>query len=205
MDRFAKVGNLMGDPGRRAEWRQMVRRLEDLSDTTLAGHLFHGTTLARYRRMTKVGFEATDVPLGTREGDAFASGPAEGTYWAKPLVAAYYAEDRIESTGNDREELVVLAVPIDVLKNHGELVQDEMSLEYPIETRLGMDVDQVDALYRRLVSEGMTAWEASLRSTHSLACLGWCGPDMSGIVALSSSEDVGVFLDGLEAAPSPGM
>lgn len=156
-------------------------------DGPLAGWLFHGTSTTAAIDIGSDGVRPTAVLQ--REHGTWSW--TEGTYWAIPAVAAFYAEDRCEETDDDP---VLVAVRLDDLRSLGDLVIDEQSLDCPIVSRLGKTDEEVEAEWHRLQAEpSILPWQASLAATGSLVCLGEVPADR--IVMLQTAEDLQIMLD----------
>ena len=196
----ARIGELIGDPARRALWRETVAALHEAAQPggPLEGWLFHGTCEEHARAIAEEGVTTTyavarmDYETGD---DDWAE--TEGTHWGIPKVAAFYAEDLIESKDDPSLDLAIVAVRIDDLMECGDFCADGQTVDCPLYTRLGRTEAETDAL-----------WNASLKDTE--ACLAVhgtllvLGPVPAGDVRiLRSAADVEELAREMAAAPAP--
>jgi hypothetical protein len=190
-----KVGALMADKEARAEWVAMVRRLHEAASSggPLEGWIFHGTAADRASLIAAVGVDTTYAVAGG--DDAAEWDETEGSHWGTAPVAAFYAEDLIESTEDDRLRLAIVAVRIADLETDGPFVVDGQTLDCPLDTRLERDSDAIDADWRKS-SQG---WRDCLDIFGTLLVL---GPVPQGQVhVLKTLQDVEALV--AEAAPTP--
>jgi hypothetical protein len=191
------VGALIGDAARRSSWRDVVAALARESRTggPLEGWLFHGTSGAEAESIAAEGLRTTDVLLRDEDGQYW----TDGTHWATAWIAAFYAEDRIESTGDPDLPLALVAARLSDIGAEGVLAQDEQSLDAPIVSRLGETLEGVAATYERALADGQEPWRASLAATGSLVCLSPVGPERLAVIR--GLSDVARLL---ESAAAPG-
>lgn len=177
MDRTddAWIGTLIADPARREAWRGLVAALHEAAGPggPLEGWLFHGTSANRARKILREGVRTTEASARidgmTGHADWFWT---EGTHWGHPKVAAFYAEDRIESTGRPDLDLAIVAVPVAELEACGPFSADGQSIDCPLYTRLGRPQAETDALWAASRQDS----RASLDVLGSLLVLGPVGP-----------------------------
>jgi len=151
----------------RERWRSLISRLQELTavGSPLEGWLFHGTTAAKAESIMLEGMSPTEVML--RDGaDAWFT---KGSYWARPIVAAGYAEDSERMDVSLAKPLGLIAIHIDDLLNECALEIDEPTLDFPEERLIGRSADQLASEWG-LISETAT-WSDSLNILGSLAAI----------------------------------
>jgi hypothetical protein len=194
-----KIGHLITDPGIRASWLNLVSTLYRLSrpGEILHEFLFHGTTAERAESIKTRGVDATEVLMRDDNGQWW----TKGTYWARPEIAAYYAEDYLQGADGQNIGLAILAIRRSDITTYGELVQDEQSLDWPICSRLGHDAATCHMIWQR-ESKRQSRWEASIAATGSLVCLGPVGPEH--LVILHDLADLQQLMAQLNPGRAPG-
>jgi hypothetical protein len=192
-----RVGESMTDPGRRECWVSLVDEMVRLHRGPLSGYAFHGTTAAVADLVEELGVTTTRVWAF----DEDVRTAMEGTYWATPAIAAFYAEDRIESEDDPDLDLAFIVVSLDDLATQGDFMQDEGSLESPIVTRLGRSHEDILAAYEALSGKECDPWKASLETTGSFVCLGEVEPSIVHVVR--NANDLTTMLANLPGSPAP--
>jgi len=196
----AWIGTLIADPVRQADWRAFVAALHEAARAggPLEGWLFHGTSASRARKIAREGV-ITSESLARADGmtgheDWFWTA---GTHWGHPKVAAFYAEDLIESSGRSKLDLAIVAVPLSELEASGPFSADGQSIDCPLYTRLGRTQAETDALWDSSKQDS----QASLAVLGSLLVLGPVGPE--ALRVLRSAADVEDLVREA-SAPVPG-
>lgn len=184
------VGRLIRADGARKSWLQLVITLHMMSRPgyPLEGWLFHGTSLPEARSIVSDGMQTTEALLdppggkwGEYNGDYLRK---RGTFWASAWVAAFYAEDRIESLEDPDLPLALIAVRRDVLAASGPLHPDICSVEVPLDSRLGMSNKEVVDRWLKSKRDASACFDI----VQSLVCLGV--PPKQEIALLASLDDV---------------
>lgn len=163
-----RIGELIGDPQRRAAWRSLVAGLVEASlpGGPLDGHLFHGTASDAAGEMSYQGMDTTFAIAGRDACETYEE--TEGTHWGTPKVAAFYAEDRIESRDDPDLELAIVVARRADLEASGEFAVDAQTLDCPLYTRLDRPQEATDAAW-----EGSSRdWRACLDAYGTLLVLG---------------------------------
>lgn len=126
-----------------------------------------------------------------------------GSHWARPEIAAFFAEDRVGSdldTDDVRFQApgrpVLLATQISSLQYLGRLVADEQSADAPVESRLGRSFEEIQ---EDLTARPNLDWRQSLRLLGSFACVHVVPVASRHLVPLIEVADVAR----LAAAPAP--
>lgn len=152
-----RIGELITDPARRGSWREIVFALHQASlpGGPLEGWAFHGTDgeCAGSICDEGMGFTEAWVVCGPDEHKQI-----EGTHWATPKVAAFYAEDRIESLEDDTIDLVLVAIPVRTLEKLGVLYPDANTIEYPISSRLGRTEADLWSAWNASEQDALASW-----------------------------------------------
>lgn len=191
----SRIGTLITNADRKAEWRDFVLALHEAAAPggALEGWLFHGTSSARAKKIARQGVTTTAALAQDAEGGEWTW--TDGTHWGHPKVAAFYAEDLIESTGRTSLQLAIVACRIDDLGACGPFATDGQTIDCPLYTRLGRKGVETDALW----DASDKGWRACLDVLGTLLVLGPVGPDEIRI--LRSSADLERLC--LETGPAP--
>lgn len=112
------------------------------------GWVFHGTSAARAERILSEGMRTTFAIANDRGAGQWRECAA--THWGTPAVAAFYAEDLIESLEDPHLELALIAARLDDLRSLGPMAADGQTLDCPLLSRL-----------ERPEHEILSAWDAS--------------------------------------------
>lgn len=114
-----------------ALWQGAI--LDAISESGLADHFFfHGTSDSCLEAIQREGLATTEVLL-RYHGDPEENGEPQtlwshGTYWATARLAAHYAADTALNRGG---KPVLIAALRDCVWEEGELVADELTLDFP--------------------------------------------------------------------------
>lgn len=165
------------------EWMWDI--LQELRASGVAEEFFfHGTSDQHLDAILKQGLLTTDVLMDDGEGDKYW---AQGTYWAKPRLATYYALDTaLERNAGKKDRPILIAVPRKALEEEGEFVPDYLTLEYPpILLTRGKARDDLEKAWEAADHQD---WESFFAIYETLVCLGPVGPEK--LVILQSRECV---------------
>ena len=194
---FRQIGRLIDDPHRRRSWQKFVEALHEAATPggPLEGWLFHGAAAATAERILCEGMKTTHAVVAhPSKPDRWLD--RKGVHWGVPAVAAFYAEDRIESTGDPDLDLAIVGVRLSDLEDLGRLAVDGQTLDCPLASRIGRSETEIYAL-----------WDASAKDWR--ACL-----DLYGTVValtpvparhlrmLKSTEDVLAMIEDVTPTPS---
>jgi hypothetical protein len=171
-----RIGSLIEDPARKSDWRAFVAALHEAWSPggPLEGWLFHGTSEDRARSIAEDGVTTTESLF--REDGATGHDDwhwTDGTHWGIPKVAAFYAEDRIESTEDPDLELAIVAARVADLEECGTFSADGQTIDCPLHTRLGRPEAETETLWDASAQD----WKACLSVLGTLLVLGPVGPD----------------------------
>lgn len=190
----SKIGKNIANPSRRAEWLAMIGLLHEATAPggPLHGYVCHGTSVDRTRTIAIQGLTTTEVLM--RDGPEDSNGYPEqrwtdGTYWGIPTVAAFYAEDLIESLENPNLELAIVIARLEDICQEGEMTVDEMTLDSPLSERL----DRTEEELWQDWEQSAQSWQDGLTIYGSVVCLAPIGPEYLHI--LSTPEAVMAFRD----------
>ncbi len=188
-----RIGALMTDPARRADWRAFVAALHEAAAPggPLEGWLFHGTTADVASMVQWEGVTTTEALAQSPDGGWTWT---EGTHWGNPKVAAFYAEDRIETFDDPDLDLAILAVRVGDLETCGDFSVDGQTIDCPVYTRLGRPDHETDRMWDASAKD----WNACLSVFGTLLVLGPVPPGASHLLA--SAADVAE----LSAGCAPG-
>lgn len=180
----AVTGQLIRDPARRQTWLELVRALQEASEQPggpLTGWVFHGTAAAAADSIALEGMDTTDAIASTRPG---VWSNTEGCHFGSANVAAFFAEDLIESTENPDLELAILGVPLERLKACGEFAADGQMIDCPLYSRLRTSESEV---YAALEGPHLS-WDACWDLLETVLVLGPVPADL--FVHFRSTEDL---------------
>jgi len=166
-----RIGELIGDEGRRRDWRAFVAALHEVASPggPLEGWLFHGTCAGCAGLIADEGVTTTDCLVPDADG---AWTWDQGTHWGTPKVAAFYAEDRIESRDDPGLELAIVAARVSDLVPCGPFATDGQTIDCPLYTRLERPAVGTDACWEA----SDKGWEACLDAFGTVVVLGPVGP-----------------------------
>jgi hypothetical protein len=186
------LGKLIKPARRRKEWQEIIMALHEASQPggALEGWVFHGTSIDNAATIEYEGLTSSRALADHPDGS---SGWTEGTHWGTPKVAAFYAEDLIESEEDPDLELAIIAARIDDLMTCGAFVTDGQTVDEPLYTRL--DADKSAILERWEASP--KAWRDCLECFGSLLVLGNVPAD--NIHLIESMDDVVTILEATSA------
>lgn len=180
---YEHVGELIEDGPARESWCSFVQALEEATQEgrALEGWVFHGTggkALSNIRRHGLKRFPAmvSTVP-GTWDNDA------RGVHFGSPAIAAFFAEDKIESTGRQDVEMSIFGVHLRRLALCGDLAADGQMVDCPIPTRLAVGDNAHDHW-----DQSARDWRASLSILGSVVVLGAVPADF--LVEIKNREDL---------------
>lgn len=190
------IGALIEDPVRKADWRSFVAALHEAAAPggPLDGWLFHGTTADVASLVQYEGVTTTEALCQTRGGNWKWT---EGTHWGIPKVAAFYAEDRIESFDDPDLDLAILAVRTADLEECGRFSADGQTVDCPVYTRLGRPDAETDRMWDASAKD----WKACLEAFGTLLVLGAVPPGLSH--TLTSADDVAQLAETCAPGPRP--
>jgi hypothetical protein len=166
------------------QWKTLVGALHDAYQEggPLEHYLFHGTSLKCARYIQKEGVHATEVLMQDEDDEDNQCWTTTGTYWANPLIAAFYAEDK--QYNNPNIKLAIIACPKDHIISEGIMAIDLQSLDCPLCDRLGKSEDDILNAW-----EGSEqTWEDCIRIYGSAVCLSPIGPEK--ITVIKTLEDI---------------
>lgn len=132
------TGQLITDPQRRERWFQLVHALQIASETkggALEGWVFHGTDGIAAAGILEEGLLPSYALVQAKDGRWIES---EGVHFGSANIAAFYAEDRIESLEDPDIDLVIFGIARDQLAQYGQLAVDGQTIDCPIDSRLRM-------------------------------------------------------------------
>ena len=132
------TGQLIENQARRQDWLELVLALQEASETKggpLEGWVFHGTDGRAADVIAEHGLAAS-TSVVSLQPDEWQETP--GVHFASANVAAFFAEDRIESLASPGIELALFGVPLATLDQLGTLAPDGQMLDCPIYSRIKM-------------------------------------------------------------------
>lgn len=194
------IGRLIAAPVYRREWRDFVLGLHEaaLPGGPLDGWVFHGAAAATCGKIAREGMRATHAVVNSeRSPDRWRE--VKGCHFGKPAVAAFFAEDRIESTDDPDLRLGILAVRLEDLSDLGRIAADGQMLDCPLTSRLGRSEEEIYAL-----------WDASAKGWRDCLDIYGAVVVLSGVPAdrmtvLTCRADVAQLVGNVEfVQPSPG-
>jgi hypothetical protein len=179
--RFTRVGEDFDSPERKAEWLNLVTRLDALArpGQPFEDWLFHGTSGSNADLIMSEGMNLSpaQVSLDDQSYSFDDAAPrwfwSNGTHWASPLVAAYYAEDTLLGNYPPEEDIAIIVIRRKDLESCGELVVDGQTVDSPIFSRLALGRGAED----EWDSSSRTA-KNCLRIFETVVCLGAPSQDM---------------------------
>jgi hypothetical protein len=191
----ADVGESIRGAEYRAQWIEIIQPLHEAAQPggPLEGYLFHGCTQMTADSILAEGMDLTEVLLDDPSHDDRHL-EREGTFWASPSVAAFYAEDRVDALDGDIP-LCLIAVPREALEAAGKWEPDIMSVYPCMSERLGRAEADLLAEWDASSKDA----EASFRVFESVAVLG--APKVADMTVIRDLDDAMEFL----RANSPGF
>lgn len=161
--RMRCVGDLIANKTKQKAWQDFVGALIDAAAPggPLEGWAFHGTDGLAAFTISDEGLRETNCIVPTGPNDWIES---EGVHWGSPAVAAFFAEDRIESTQDPDLDLVIFAARLDDIHRLGPVVADGAMIDVPLYSRLALPRSEVDAHIHRWLDmpspiTWMDSWE----------------------------------------------
>ena len=149
------TGQLIVDDVYRKEWIALVRALQEASEIEggpLEGWVFHGTDESAAALIAVEGLCPSAAIL--HDGDGWIDD--EAVHFGSANVAAFFAEDLIESTENPRLRLVLLGARLEDIARCGSLGTDGQMIDCPLYSRLRKSESEV----ARKLEEGMPiSWQ----------------------------------------------
>ena len=179
------IGQLIGTEERSRDWRELVLALDEAARPggPLEGYVFHGTDRLAAEVILREGMEPTAAIAQTETDGPWLD--ARGTHWGTPKVAAFYAEDLIESRENPLLDLAIIAVRIDDLAPWGAFAVDGQTIDCPLHSRL----DRSEAETWSGWDASSQDWQACLEHFGTLLVLGAVPPHvMRGVASLDDLE-----------------
>lgn len=189
------LGKLIKPAKRRKEWQEIVMALHEASlpGGALDGWVFHGTSVDNAATIEYEGVTSSRALADHPDGS---SGWTEGTHWGTPKVAAFYAEDLIESEEDPDLELAIIAVRMDDLRPCGTFVTDGQTVDVPLYTRLDAEESSIKERWEASPKGWQDCWECF----GTLLVLGDVPAD--DIRVIESIEDVLAMVEAT-SAPAP--
>lgn len=161
------TGQLIKDLNRRQQWYDLVVALQLASETAggpLEGWVFHGTDEVAAPGIDNTGLvrAVAYIPMANNEWIE-----TEGVHFGTANVAAFFAEDRIESREDPDLELVIYGAPLAELKKCGPLAVDGQMLDVPLYSRVKTPEADVFHVWRQSSQD----WQACLRIFETVVVL----------------------------------
>ena len=182
------TGQLISDLQRRRDWINLVQSLQVASETQggpLEGWVFHGTDDIAGKSIALEGLHKS-AAITSDNGCDWQE--AQGVHFATANVAAFFAEDRIESLSSPEIGLVIWGAPLQALSELGALVADGQMLDCPIYSRIKADQQEAHMLWDASPRD----WQACLRIFETIVVLGDVPAER--LVAFRHMRDVALFL-----------
>jgi hypothetical protein len=164
------TGKLILDTESREDWLSLVRGLQLASETIdgpLSGWMFHGTDGYAAEEINMFGLLKSYAVVSTEKDEWFT---AEGVHFGTANVAAFFAEDRIESTENDKLALSIFGVHLDTIAIFGTLCPDGQMIDCPLFSRLSSTESEREIL--KNWDESDKTWKNSLEIFETVIVLG---------------------------------
>ena len=186
------TGQLISDPEYRSGWLELVRELQKASmpGGAMYGWAFHGTDDASAESIIRTGlkpsFSITLNEAGEWEEDV-------GVHFGTANVAAFFAEDRIESLDDSGIKLSLIGARLADLEHCGRLEADGQMIDCPIYTRLQRSELEVN----EALTQPAMSWNTCFELLETFVVRGAVPPDK--LVEFKSVEDVRRYLE--PAAP----
>ncbi len=195
------IGSLIGGKRRRSGWQAFVTALHEAArpNGPLDGWAFHGATARAAMSIMREGLSPSHAVVnGPEAPDDWVT--VEGTHWGTPAVAAFFAEDRIETYDDPRLSLAILAARIDDLAEHGDLVSDGQMLDCPLLSRLEVTEEALLADWEA----SDKGWRACWRNYGTIVVQGMGIPPGS-MTMLRTEADVATLVARIaeDRAPTP--
>lgn len=161
------TGQLIMDPLRRQNWLQLVQALQDASEAggPLSGWLFHGTD---GDAADVIAIEGLNPTMATIVHSDNSWEETRGVHFGTANVAAFFAEDRIESLDDRNIALSIFGAPINLLAACGEFAADSNMVECPLHSRIQIREEDVYETW----DSSSRDWKASLNILETLIVLG---------------------------------
>lgn len=182
------VGKLIACDQRRAQWVALVEQLRIASAIggPLEGWVFHGTYKMAGEVIKADGLSETSAIVPLPGGDWTET---TGVHFGTPSVAAFFAEDRIESFDDPDLELMIFGAPLERLTQWGELAADGAMIDVPLYSRLHRSMDCVDAwIHASLAQDTPVSWRQCLDYLETVVVLG--AIPAFELTCFESAEDV---------------
>lgn len=191
------IGSLIDDISRRQDWRDLVQAVHAAraAGGPLERWVFHGTDGVAARSVEDWGLRSSRALASTSYAEWEET---EGVHFGTPRVAAFFAEDRIESLEDPGIELVLFAAPLDSLAVFGEFAADGQMVDVPLCSRLCRTEAQVDQDW----SGSAQDWQACLRVLGTVIVLG--DVPAAVLTPMRSKADLALLLETL-SRPVPRM
>ena len=190
------VGQLIKDPFKRQQWFELVIALQNASekvDGPLNGWVFHGTDRESASFIDHIGLMTTHCCV-SGPGDQWIE--KQGVHFGSANVAAFFAEDLIESKENSSLDLVIYGASLDHLKICGEFAADGYMYDVPLESRIRATQEEID----KFCGESNYGWDACLRTLETVVVLGPVPRNI--LVPFRSANDVITYCNNLEIQQS---
>jgi len=193
-DKDDVIGQLVEPADARRRWRELVFALHEAAAPggPLEDWAFHGTTSDAARWIERDGVAATHAVVD-EDGCSYRT---EATHWATPKVAAFYAEDRIESFQDPRVELAIVAASMETLEEHGRFAADANSVDGPIVSRMALTEHEA---YDRW-EHSPKGWRDCLAAFESFLVLGPVGPE--AVRVIRGLDDLNALIAETALAPA---
>lgn len=183
------TGQLIDDSERRGQWLALVRALQLASETLggpLEGWLFHGSSGDAIASIESWGLVKTYASVMNNAGKWIET---EGVHFGSANVAAFFAEDRIESLGDPSVELAIFGAPLNSLRSLGTLATDANMVDIPLYSRLRTPEDAVNST----LILGLRRWEDCLQHLETVVVLG--DVPIEHLHCFRTAEDVQDFVE----------
>lgn len=139
------TGKLIGDAQRRGEWLTLVRALQEESQVEggrLSGWVFHGTDEFAAEHIRQEGIKRSFAIVSDAKNNWTQT---TASHFGTPNLAAFFAEDRIESLEDDSIELSIFGARLADLEEFGEFAVDGQMLDCPVPSRLSLDENDISS------------------------------------------------------------
>lgn len=182
------VGQLIEDVARRHAWIELVHALQLASETIggpLEGWVFHGTDGLAAQAIEVEGLRRSYAIISTHSDEWDES---QGVHFGSANVAAFFAEDRIESLEDAEIELVIFGAPLSAIQNIGTLAPDAQMLDCPLYSRLKVSTENIDSQWMNSTK----GWQAGLQLLETVVVLNDVAPRI--LTSFRCVDDVDAYI-----------
>lgn len=183
------TGQLIQDSARRQEWFELVIALQVASEMAggpLKGWVFHGTDGEASLGIEEEGILESIAYVPTTNGEWEES---KGVHFGTANVAAFFAEDRIESKEDPDIDMIIYGASLAALKNCGDLAVDGQMLDQPLSSRTRVSEKEVFTTWEASAKD----WKASLDVLETVVVLGVIPREL--LTGFRSARDVHAFCE----------